>query len=47
VGDVIVLEAGHAVPVDACIVECCSIKVEEAALTGESVPITKHIKASP
>ena len=41
VGDVIVLEAGDAVPADARILECASMKVEEAALTGESVPVTK------
>lgn len=41
VGDVIILEAGDAVPADARILECASMKVEEAALTGESVPVTK------
>ena len=40
-GDVIVLEAGDAVPADARIIECFSIKAEEAALTGESVPVNK------
>lgn len=40
-GDVIVLEAGDSVPADARILECASMKVEEAALTGESVPVTK------
>ncbi|MBQ7283309.1 MAG: HAD-IC family P-type ATPase, partial [Oscillospiraceae bacterium] len=40
-GYVIVLEAGDAVPSDARIIECASIKAEEAALTGESVPVNK------
>ena len=43
VGDVILLEAGDAVPADARIIENASLKIEEAALTGESVPITKFI----
>ena len=45
IGDVIVLEAGDAVPADARIIECASMKVEEAALTGESVPVDKKIEA--
>jgi len=40
-GDVIHLEAGDSVPADARILECASMKVEEAALTGESVPAEK------
>lgn len=41
VGDIIILEAGDAVPADARILESASLKLEEAALTGESVPVTK------
>ena len=42
-GDVILLEAGDAVPADCRILESHSMKVEEAALTGESVPVTKMV----
>lgn len=41
-GDVIMLEAGDAVPADARILESASLKVEEAALTGESVAVSKY-----
>ncbi len=44
-GDVVLLEAGDAVPADCRIIECASIKIEEAALTGESVPVTKQDEA--
>ena len=40
-GDVIILEAGDSVPADGRILEAASMKIEEAALTGESVPVTK------
>lgn len=43
VGDVILVEAGDAVPADARILESASLQIEEAALTGESVPVTKFI----
>ena len=43
VGDVVLLEAGDAIPADGRVLESASMKVEEAALTGESVPVTKFI----
>ncbi len=42
-GDVIVLDAGDAVPADARLFESASLKAEEAALTGESVAVLKDI----
>lgn len=43
IGDVIVLEAGDAIPADCRILESFSMKVEEAALTGESYPVNKIV----
>ena len=42
VGDIIFVEAGDSIPADARIIECSNLKVEEAALTGESVPVDKN-----
>ena len=44
-GDVVLLEAGDAVPADGRIIENASLKMEEAALTGESVPVNKVLEA--
>ena len=43
IGDIIMLEAGDAVPADARIIESANLQIEEAALTGESVPVNKFI----
>ena len=44
-GDIVILEAGDAVPADCRIIDCFSMKAEEAALTGESVPVIKTNEA--
>lgn len=43
-GDIVILEAGDAVPADGRILESASMKIEEAALTGESVPVNKAME---
>jgi Ca2+-transporting ATPase len=44
-GDVIILHTGDRVPADARLLEAINLQVEEAALTGESVPVEKHVHA--
>ncbi len=45
VGDVVEIEAGRTIPADLRIIECVNLKIEEASLTGESVPVIKDANA--
>ena len=45
VGDVILLEAGDAIPADGRVLEIASLQIEEAPLTGESLPVSKSVDA--
>ena len=43
-GDIVLVEAGDKIPADARIIESANLHVDEAALTGESVPVTKETR---
>ncbi|WP_283261501.1 cation-translocating P-type ATPase [Rhodococcus sp. IEGM 1379] len=47
VGDIVDIEPGDVVPVDCRLVRCESLEIDESSLTGESMPVEKHTRATP
>ena len=46
-GDIVLIEAGNAIPADLRLLEAAGLQLGEAPLTGESVPVVKHVAAAP